>query len=588
MIENKYAQQNNKGSLIGVVSHLKKALFLLLLFMSSLLLLSTFALPAVSATASLQISKVDHAIEVREGGLVVINDTIRLSATGEGGISLQNFSMGFPFQYSSNLDYGFAYETLNPDIRHNVDFDVGLGRIGFYGINVIFSSPVDISENKPYEFTVTFVFSNLVSQQSATLFNITSFPMYPSLVQDVATSNVMVTLPNKAIYQSSFPIDSAEILNHPKSPLENFTRESAWLLFSSDDFTLIEVNKIERQLAPDQWGNLFLADLYRITNKGTETLSELKVQLPQGAYSLSVRDASGDRPWLPTENGVIILLRNALNENEKATFTVAYQLPRENYVEKRGWHDFTLTLNSFEPFNWTIRKLTVAVILPEGAEFQSSSMSPDSVQKGAFQEVVTFVFLNATPFHDLNFDLTYSQLVFWASFRPTLWIGVLAAVVAAIALFWRAPRVPRVPTLPVPPKDIRRFVNIYEKKTGRLRELESIEKQALKGKISRRQYRVRKRTLENRISVASRDLAGLREKMSATGPRYADMMRQIEVAETRLMGVETDIRRLETRYRHGEISKPAYRRLLNEYNRRRDGAKTTIDGVLLRLREEIR
>ena len=99
---------------------------------------------------------------------------------------------------------------------------------------------------------------------------------------------------------------------------------------------------------------------------------------------------------------------------------------------------------------------------------------------------------------------------------------------------------------------------------------------------------MRKRTLENRISVTSRNIAGLREEMSAAGPRYADMMRQIEVAETRLMGVETDIRRLETRYRRREISKEAYRRLLNEYNSRRDGAKTAIDGVLLRLREEIR
>jgi len=210
------------------------------------------------------------------------------------------------------------------------------------------------------------------------------------------------------------------------------------------------------------------------------------------------------------------------------------------------------------------------------------------IQKNAFQEVATFVFLNATPFHDLNFDLTYSQLVFWASFRPTLWIGVLAAVVAAITLFWRAPKVPRVPTIPVPPKDIQRFVNTYEKKMRRLQELESIEKQALKGKISRRQYKVRKRALENRISVTSRNLASLREKLSAASQKYADMMRQVEVAETRLMGAEADILRLETRYRNGEISKEAYRRLLNEYNRRRDGARTTIDGVLLRLREEIR
>jgi hypothetical protein len=574
--------------------------------MSSLLLLLTLAPPLVGATPSsssnFQVSKVDHAIEVREGGLVVINDTIRLSATDK--VSLQNFSMGFPFQYGSNLDYSFAYETSNPDVRHLVGLDVGLGRIGFYGINVIFNRTVDISEGGSYEFTVTFVFSNLVSQQTATLFAITGFPMYPSLVQDAATCNVMVTLPNKADYQdsshifSNITIDSVEILSHTRSPLENFTRESAWLTFSSDDFPIIEVNKIERQLMPDQWGNLFLADLYQVTNKATKALSRLKVRLPQGAYSLSVRDVLGDpiKGWSKTENVVTVPLRNALNENEKTTFTVAYQLPQKNYVNKYGWHDFKLTLNSFESFNWTIRELTVAVILPEGAEIPEEvynelalrvSEGELHIQKSTFQETVTFVFLNVTPFHDLNFDLTYRHLVFWASFRPTLWIGVLAAVVAAIAFLWRAPRAPRVPTIPVPPKDIRKFVNIYEKKTRRLRELESIEKQALKGKISRRQYRVRKRTLENRISVLSRDLAGLRGKMSVAGPRYADMMRQIEVAGTRLVGAETDIRRLETRYRRGEISKAAYRRLLNEYNRRRDGAKTTIDGVLLRLREEI-
>jgi hypothetical protein len=577
--------------LISVVSRLKKVL--LLLFMSSFLFLSIFAFTSVSATPSmdLQVIAVDHALEVREGGLVVISDTIMLSAKGEDVISLQNFSMGFPFQFGSNLDYSFAYETSNPGIQHTVVVDVGLGRIGFYGINVIFSSPVDVSENKSYEFTVTFVFSNLVSQQSETLFNITSFPMYPSLVQNATTCNVMISLPDNAEYQSSSHVFSST-LKHVRSPLENFTRESAWMLFSSEAFTIIEVNKIERQLMPDQWGNLFLADQYQVTNKGTEPLSALEVQLPQGAYSHSVRDASGvrvrDRDWFSTENIITIRLRNVLNENEKATFTVAYQLPRESYIEKHGWNDFKLTLNSFEPFTWTVRKLTVAVILPEGAEFQSSSMSPDSFQKSAFQETVTFVFINATPFHDLNFDLAYRQLVFWASFRPTLWIGVLAAVVAAIAFFWRAPKVPHVPTIPVPPKDIRRFADVYEKKTRRLRELESIEKQALKGKISRRQYKVRRRALENRISVMSRNLVSLREKLSAAGQKYADMMRQIEVAETRLMGAETDIRRLETRYRNGEISKEAYRRLLNEYNGRRDGARTTIDGVLLRLREEIR
>jgi len=94
--------------------------------------------------------------------------------------------------------------------------------------------------------------------------------------------------------------------------------------------------------------------------------------------------------------------------------------------------------------------------------------------------------------------------------------------------------------------------------------------------------------LEGRLSTLSRDLSDLREKIRAAGPKYSNIMRQIEVAETMLEGVEADIRRVEARYRRGEISKGAYGRLLDEYHRRREKAKTTIDGVLLRLREEIR
>ena len=55
-----------------------------------------------------------------------------------------------------------------------------------------------------------------------------------------------------------------------------------------------------------------------------------------------------------------------------------------------------------------------------------------------------------------------------------------------------------------------------------------------------------------------------------------------------LEGAETDIRRVEARYKRGELSKGAYGKLIEEYHRRTERARTTIDGVLLRLREEIR
>jgi hypothetical protein len=215
-------------------------------------------------------------------------------------------------------------------------------------------------------------------------------------------------------------------------------------------------------------------------------------------------------------------------------------------------------------------------------------MPPKNIERDVFQETVTYSFFNVTPFKDLNFVLSYGYLAFWASFYPTLWMGVLIIIASAIAFLWRAPKPPTVPMIPVPPEDLRSFVEAYEGKTRILSELESMEGKLRKGKIPRRRYKVRKKMLEGRLSTLSRDLSNLGEKIRTAGAKYANIMRQIEVAETMLEGVETDIRRVEARYRRGEISKGAYGKLIEEYRRRMNRARTTIDGVLLRLREEIR
>jgi hypothetical protein len=595
-----------------VVLDLKKTLPSLLLTISLLFfalaslyvnIVTVYAKPDALDSVDIQ---VDHAIQIRGGGLVVVNDTVKLSLkTGEQPVAVENFLIGFPSQYKSNLDYCLVYETSNPDEWFPPpELDVGLGRIGFYAINVLFPEPIETSENSSYSFTVVFVFSNLVSsttqyipeeQRNMTILDV-NVPIYPSLAQNVSICNVTVTPPPIEISFAEWPqdfnkttIDSRDILNHVRSPLEQFTRQSASLrAVTMESFLTIEAIETRREITLDQWGNMFLSDFYHVTNKAEETVSEIKIRLPHGAYDVSARDISADLSVSLEGEEATIRLRTVLKKDEAGKFTVTYQLPWKEYVYQYGGRDFELRAR-FENFDWTIRKLTVTVTLPEGAEVQPSSAKPDpyNIQKSAFQETIIFLIQNATPFHDLNFDFKYEHLVFWASFRPTLWTGILAAVVAAIAIVWRAPK-PAVPIVPIPPKDLRSFADKYGDKKRILRELELIEQQARRGKISRRRYRVRKRTLESRVSVLSRDLTGLRQKIRTVGPRYADIMRQIEVAETELEGVETDIRRVKGRYRRGEVSTEAYRRLLHGYHRRRDRAKINIDSALLRLREEIR
>jgi hypothetical protein len=64
-------------------------------------------------------------------------------------------------------------------------------------------------------------------------------------------------------------------------------------------------------------------------------------------------------------------------------------------------------------------------------------------------------------------------------------------------------------------------------------------------------------------------------------------MRELEVAEARINEYEANVKVIEGRHSRGELSLEAYRRLLGDYDRRKERNETTIKGILLRLREEI-
>ncbi len=599
---------------------LKRASLLLLaiLFLTLFVTLTQAPIDAQPQTLSSENVKIDHTIEIRNGGLVIVNDTVKLSTSLQENIApLQSFSIGFPFQYRTNLDYCFAYDSSDEEKRLDVILDVGLGKIGFYGVNVKFREPIDISGGKSHNFTVVFVFSNLLYSwiplyEPYIAFNMT-FPVFPSLTQNVSLCNVKVILPSHSTYVSSYlrnekldfnktELPTRQILNYSQSPLEGFANEAAWLYFTqsqpSEDeyFLLFDVNEIDRHVTLDEWGNLLVSDSYNLTNKAVWNITTITKHLPHDAYNIYARDALGDLHPVDPEEGnkpgyvnASIPLGITLKEGNTTEFTVSYSLPWKEYIDSEGTSDFTLGFHFFEPFNLTIRKLVTTITLPKGADFRSSSASPDTIRKDTLQEIATFTFYNFTPFHELNFDLTYEHLMFWASFYPTLWMGTLVTIISAAVLIWRkAPKPPTIPMIPVSSEILRSFVEAYEERTKISSELEIMEGRLRKGKIPRRRYKVRKKTLEGRLSALSRESAGLREKIRAAGSRYANMMGQVEVAEALLEGVEGDIRRAEARHRSGEISKGAYRRLIAEYERRKERAKTTIEGVLLRLREEIR
>ena len=347
----------------------------------------------------------------------------------------------------------------------------------------------------------------------------------------------------------------------------------------------IEFNKIDREIIIDQVGSIYVTNSYYITNMGFWT-STVEFGFPEDAYNFEVRDEMGTLEKI-TENGkMIVTLREIIDTNETETLYLNYHIPWKKYVSQKNGINYNLNFNFYEGFDSTIEELAVSITLPKGAEFQSSTpIDPISIKKSNLKETMNFAFSYVTPSEDLNFNINYKHLIFWSSFYPTIWIGILAIAASAVTFFWKAPKPSVSPIIAIPPKDLRSFVDYYEEKTRIRSELESLDERLRKGKIPRRRFKVRKKMLDGRLSTISRNLSTLSEKIRSAGSKYANMMRQIEVVETNLEGAERDMQRLESRYRRGEVSKDAYVKLLEEYKSRIEEAEATIDGVLLRLRE---
>ena len=343
---------------------------------------------------------------------------------------------------------------------------------------------------------------------------------------------------------------------------------------------ITDIVKVERKITLKQDGNIYVTNDYLIENIGF-WIDYIELGFPDGAYDFAVRDEMGTLEMTEGTNLLNVTLRYSVDTNETLKLYMRYYLPWNSYVSQANGVDFTFQFSFFEEFNSTIGTLNVDTVLPTGAKFQSSTpLEPASTDDG-----LSFSLSDVEPSDDLNFEIDYKYDVFWASFYPTIWMGIIAVAASAFLFFRGTTTTISATTIQVPSTELQSFIDSYEEKATIREELESLEERLRKGKIPRRRYKVRKKMLDSRLATVSRTLATLSDKIRSAGSKYANMMRQIEVAEANLESAERDMQRVKARYRRGEVSKGAYGKLLEEYQSRIEAAEATIDGVLLRLRE---
>ncbi len=317
---------------------------------------------------------------------------------------------------------------------------------------------------------------------------------------------------------------------------------------------------------------------------------------------------------------------------QSTTLTASYNLPSATIKGSQ------YTLNNFmlfPYFNYYVEQASFTLNPPQGAKITTPQLSSIDVSstltRTAFQDTLTLTgngisYLNyiLPQSNTIQFSYTYNPI--WVSFMPTFWLSFVAVIgcIGAVVYQKRKPgeRQPsafrKVKTsTPKPTAEastnnqqatsaiaeprtvtasgqrltgasIREFTDSYEDKKRLNAEIRSLDVRAQKGKIPRRQYKVQRGAIETRLETLSRNTSKMKETLRNSGGIYADLIKQLDSAEEDLSEAEEDIKNLEDQQSRGEISIEAYKKTIGDYQKHRDKAESTLNGILLRLREKTR
>lgn len=580
-----------------------RAIALMLLSLTVLLPLC-LRTKTVSAQVGYSIQGVDHEVEIMQSGHIIVRDTIKVMGQLTSG-----FKMGFPYKYGANVLEAVAYDKENNSYPVSLGVQMG-DRVGFYGVQVNFGS------SNPAEFIVLFVLSNnlirdvsnVLTQGGSTIMDL-DFPAYPSFEVSAGTCNVSLVLPVVA-QTISIKKDDGEIdaTKYVRDNLPSFTYAPAEASFTIavGYIQIVTFQELNRQITIGASGDVTCTDSYRIRNNSTVTVGTLDFGIPLVASNFIIRDEFGAilaTETLSTTQRTRLLnatLASALTSGRTSVLSVTYNLPAASPEGSR----FSVNLVHFPDFDYYVDKAAVTFIPPEGARFVAPSLSDlgsmSTLDREIFQDTLTITQTGVSSVDyevpsEKTLEVSYDYSPLWLAFRPTMWAFVIALVGAVALSIWRRPKT-AAPTRILAPKatvalstdSIRAFTEAYEEKSRITSELKSLDARAQKGRIPRRQYKVQRRTLEIRSEGVQKSINDLKATFRSAGGIYADLVRQLDYAETELGEVDSGINLIETRYSRGDLTLENYKKQLADYERRKEKSETTINGILLRLREELR
>jgi hypothetical protein len=375
-------------------------------------------------------------------------------------------------------------------------------------------------------------------------------------------------------------------------------------------FTKNVVADRETTVALDAWGWLSYSEKISLDNTGGGALMSFTFTIP--AYAASVR--------IYDEVGILALSQRSLsgtwNESRDLTISLAGDrfgdrgfLPGFEYS---FWISYVVLASAYQgpagngvelepPMGLVgdilIRSHTVDIVLTATVS-TSDATEGYRVLYGVFDTTFRYSSHNTTKRNPIQLHVVYTTTLAAAS-RPLIF-SILVGVIALAYVAYRKVDLPEEVTGPsgeafdttqqqqtgAPPELLREFANVYSRKTALNMDLEKLDASRRRGKVTKREYMIREKDLKSQLSEIDSKLPSLKAEMIKNGPKYRDIVAQLELHDERIEGAKAGLRQLLLRKKKQRISRVAFEKSRQDYLKTIKKATSATDRILLSIQEE--
>ena len=470
-----------------------------------------------------------------------------------------------------------------------------------YAWRVHFFQPVEYGQT--YRFTTTMNMHSLhtIKDFDENIYSI-DFLKYPILPYVISNATLTVEFRSGDTIVGNRP-DTTDINIQPMTTDEFYVEMKSFTPdIIAERLTIVTV---------DPWGWMTYRETVTVENVGPARETSFSMELPAYATSFKVYDTVG----------ILAASQNTLSEydfNESASLRI--DLTNDRFGSDGLWPGYSYKFNidyvvqvvSYQSsaaggnlleipiahlYNMKVTTHVIEVVMTQAIDVVQTSGNYRLIY-GVFDNRLRYTIYNTTQFNVPQIELVY-QISLLTATRPLIFaliIGIIAAVYVSYkrvrAIEGEADQPEGVSistdsrTKGATPELLREFATLYSRRTTINMDLEKLEASRRRGKVKKREFLIREKDLKQQLDDVDSSLPDVKERLISYGPRYRDMIAQLELENEKIEGAKAGLRQLLLRKKKQRISRVAFDRSRDDYLKTIKRATSAVDRILLSIQEE--